>query len=1300
MTRLNVLGLALSFSLMACSSHNATQIAIAGKGPFSPMVPDAQGPALSPSDVRPQQSLPVTLTNGAQVLVKNINGQLVFKVEGTFSEDSFNQLLVNTRTLSAADRKTAILSEMKSILGTLTNSGHAVTLRQLPEVGYFSFYLPYHPDMLAAVKGLSFKHQITITPSVFDPSALSRAKAYGPATMGLNAQTAGTPAPSAAGFSGLERIGAPAFVQKAETDIGGGVKVDGSSVFLGITDTGITYNHPTFKSGDGSNRIMYLRDFSGEGRAYFNPAAHKSVMEVVGSASELVVNTQALISTRLPKVPAADGFQDINNYHIQVSPALKALLLDPASKAMFGFVMEDAYQSVGAEPEQVDINANGKLDDRLGLIYVPGATPDQDVVYFDPNGTGDFTHSQPLAAFNVNHDTVEVFSERFGFDLRADDELTLTDGSGTVPVYSASIVGFDAGNHGSHVAGIAAGHKTISNDSDDTLARGVAPEAKILVDRICANNGGCNETEAVIDLATHTQAQVINLSIGSLSPFNDGYSVAETIINRLTSQYNILFSISAGNSGPGRQTVGSPSTARLAMSVAASASKGMIASQYQWPATATSLTADPTDDFLLYFSSRGPSAAGGFKPMITAPGTELSSVRLNNLAGNRGGLDIYWGTSMAAPTVTGAYALFVDAIQKYNIVNPTRKLTTDAVILRGVLLESARAFDATTFDPETGTKTVGQYTWIDQGKGIVNLPAAWDRVIALRDAAIPTAVNLAGAPVELDYSVLTAIKGPNGIIYDGSRPFVDDLSGAHSSPTLGTGFYLDYYGHETLISAYIARRLPARLTGDPAAGDLSTQLLTTQDEFVLKTTIYGSDKNWIRVGVPNGLDCANAPTSNLRILGSGAEVTTKPDGTGSISQSTASVLSMCLDRQMISHGLPAGDNGAIISGYRVVNGKVSPVASFMVPVYVTVPHQKLVGSNAYDITGTVGSFGVTRNYVYVPTGTTMVHIELSVPPVKVDADGNVLSSEHCSSVELMPLFGTNTGGLPAGVDSLVGNCTNKGVPITDPAKLLFKIDLSNPTPGMWDLHVFGEYKFPTSLYRMRVDYVTAQPSIQSIQGPVSSLNGSLTWHVSEASGPVTLDAAQSAFKLHGLYSETASQVAQGQDVDVAGPQGMFRAYAADVTGVTITTGQSTGNDIDLKVLGCTAPAAGAAVDLTTCAPVAASGTATDVESATFKPQAGKVYEAVVTGYAIKVNGGKFVSSETILTPDEAGILAITGSMPDFTVNYSFDPAQLAQSRLLNDPLFTSGKCDVVGDLILRTPTGADLSSIAIRIKNP
>ena len=416
--------------------------------------------------------------------------------------------------------------------------------------------------------------------------------------------------------------------------------------------------------------------------------------------------------------------------------------------------------------------------------------------------------------------------------------------------------------------GIIAGRTTITNDSDATLARGPAPAAQLMVNRVCANNGGCISTEAVIDLALNG-ADVINMSLGGLSPFNDGYNVEEIIIDRLTEQHDVLFVISAGNSGPGINTVGSPSTARHALSVGATASRSLIERQYQWPAKGkpgrlADLAPDHDDDFLLFFSSRGPSAAGGFKPNITAPGTELSAVQLNAASGNRSGLDVYWGTSMAAPSASGAIALLIDAARKYNAANPASALPTDALTLRKVLIASAKPFDVSRFDPTTGETTRGQFTWIDQGTGMVNLPRAWAALKAERDSRLPSAVYAVDdgtrKDIALDYQIRVLRTNPNGIKYDGTIALPPDMLKL-TGPRFGRGVWLDAKDTDSLVKVQIARRLPYSATLRDDAGDLKRLLVTTKDEFAIKTVIFGSDKNWVKAGTLNQLDCLAAPAA-------------------------------------------------------------------------------------------------------------------------------------------------------------------------------------------------------------------------------------------------------------------------------------------------------------------------------------------------------------------------------------------------------------------------------------------------------
>ncbi|HYC91390.1 MAG TPA: S8 family serine peptidase [Thermoanaerobaculia bacterium] len=231
----------------------------------------------------------------------------------------------------------------------------------------------------------------------------------------------------------------------------------------------------------------------------------------------------------------------------------------------------------------------------------------------------------------------------------------------------------DAG-HGTHVAGIIA--------ADSPEIAGVAPAATLFAYKVLdyRGNGSQSDVIAAIERSIDPnqdgdpadRLDVINISLG-------GPGNADDLVSRAAdaaTAAGVIVVAAAGNAGV-HGSIGSPGTARSAITVGASASSDTMAS----------------------FSSRGPSAGLlGFKPDVVAPGAAIPSTWIG---GGTASLD---GTSMAAPHVAGAAALlrklhpaWTPAEVKSALVTTTTRVN-DAPLGRAAgRIDAARADAATTF---------------------------------------------------------------------------------------------------------------------------------------------------------------------------------------------------------------------------------------------------------------------------------------------------------------------------------------------------------------------------------------------------------------------------------------------------------------------------------------------------------------------------------------------------------------------------------------------------------------------------
>lgn len=240
----------------------------------------------------------------------------------------------------------------------------------------------------------------------------------------------------------------------------------------------------------------------------------------------------------------------------------------------------------------------------------------------------------------------------------------------------------DEYGHGTHVAAIV---------SSSGTPKGVAPDAQIYAYKVCDKDGLCYSSDVIAaieravdpngdkDFSDHLD--VVNISLGGSGNPDDVISKA---VGK-ASNIGVTFVISAGNSGPYKNTIKSPGVAREAITVAAS---------------------DTYTRRVETFSSRGPVTWENkaiMKPDVSAPGVNIcaarfSSTQFGSPCTSRPNDSTHMqisGTSMAAPHVAGVAALIKQAHPDWTprIVKAAIKNTAE-VYFRSPLIEGTGIIDA------------------------------------------------------------------------------------------------------------------------------------------------------------------------------------------------------------------------------------------------------------------------------------------------------------------------------------------------------------------------------------------------------------------------------------------------------------------------------------------------------------------------------------------------------------------------------------------------------------------------------
>jgi tripeptidyl-peptidase II len=449
-----------------------------------------------------------------------------------------------------------------------------------------------------------------------------------------------------AGFLPLASTGVDQFLARHPT-------YDGRGVVIGILDSGIDPGvDGLMLTSAGAPKILDVRDFAGEGIVVLRPVT-----------------------------PSPDGTVRVADRAMKGAGRISRMTGSPTWYA--GTLHELALGKLPA----ADLNGNGTNTDVFPVIVVKAT--DGWVAFVDTDLDGSFEDERPLHDYRQGRETTGLGSRPLTIAANFDEANGL-------PLLDFV---FDNSSHGTHVAGIAAGHNLFGVAGFD----GVAPGAQLIGLKISNNaRGGVSVTgsmqRAMAYAARFAEARglplVLNLSFG-LGNEVEGRAVIDSIVNAfLVAHPSVVFAISAGNDGPGLSTLGFPASADLALSAGAAFPGAFARSPY---------AAGPhARDVVGWWSSRGGETA---KPDIIAPGVAFSSVPRFDT-----GDEIKGGTSMAAPHAAGLASCLISAM-----VHENRSVSaadvTQALRVSGRRFPGASLLDQGAGQPQLETA----YQWLAAG---------------------------------------------------------------------------------------------------------------------------------------------------------------------------------------------------------------------------------------------------------------------------------------------------------------------------------------------------------------------------------------------------------------------------------------------------------------------------------------------------------------------------------------------------------------------------------------------------------
>ncbi|NYV76698.1 S8 family serine peptidase [Streptomyces sp. UH6] len=517
---------------------------------------------------------------------------------------------------------------------------------------------------LSSVQGIDLDKEIKLDDPRPD-AGKSGKKGSGSSATAYAAPDASTPAKNP--YNPSHETGAVDFVKKNP-------KSDGRGVTIGILDSGVDLGHPALQ-----------KTTTGE----------RKIVDWV-TATDPIVDADA---TWRPMVNPVSGTTFSYGGRTWTAPA------GDHNVQLFRESSTAGGDAAG------DANRDGDTTDVWGVLYDAAAG----TVTVDLNNNGDFTDDTVMKpykdGFQVGYfgkddpatDVVE--RQPFVVEIRKDVPMDPYGGTWIGQKRDFVNIGVIESTHGTHVAGITAANGLFGGQMD-----GAAPGAKLVSSRACTWTGGCTAvalTEGMMDLVVNRGVDIVNMSIGGLPALNNGDNDRSRLYTRLIDEYGVQLVISAGNSGPGVNTIGDPALADKVISVGATISKETWAANYG--------SVVEKSYAMMPFSSRGPREDGGFTPTLSAPGAAINSSQTWIPGGPvaeagyalPAGYSMLQGTSMASPQAAGASALLISAAKQ-------KKIDLTPAKLRTALTSTANQIPG-----------VQAY---EQGAGLIDIVDAWDSI--------------------------------------------------------------------------------------------------------------------------------------------------------------------------------------------------------------------------------------------------------------------------------------------------------------------------------------------------------------------------------------------------------------------------------------------------------------------------------------------------------------------------------------------------------------------------------------------